>query len=67
MTATAIDWLGFRRFRIGAYVVEREGRLDHAAQITAIHPNLTASVVFVASGFRGELDLADLALVEEVM
>jgi hypothetical protein len=64
---TATDWLGLRRFRVGAYVVEREGRLDHAAQITAVHPTLTASVVYVATGYRGELALADLQLVEEII
>jgi hypothetical protein len=64
---TAIDWLGYQRFRIGAYVVEKNGRLDHAAQITAIHPNLTVSVVFVATGYHGHLALEDLELVEEHM
>lgn len=62
---TALDWLGYTRFRIGAYVVEKAGRLDHAARITAIHPTLTVSVVYVATGYRGELALADLELVEE--
>jgi hypothetical protein len=62
---TAIDWLGYSRFRIGAYVVEKNGRLDHAAQITAVHPTLTVSVVYVATGYRGELALEDLELVED--
>ena len=64
-TPTALSWLGYRRFRVGAYVVEKDGRLDHAAEITAIHPNMTASVIFVASGYRGELALEDLELVAE--
>ena len=62
---TATDWLGYRRFRVGTFVLEKGDRLDHAAEITAIHPNLTATVVYVISGFRGELPLADLELVEE--
>jgi hypothetical protein len=62
---SAIDWLGHARFRPGVYVVEKNGRLDHAAQITAIHYGVTASVVYVATGYRGELALADLELVAE--
>lgn len=63
--STALNWLGYQRFRVGAYVVEKNGRLDHAAQITAIHSSLIASVVYVATGYRGELLLDDLELVEE--
>jgi hypothetical protein len=62
---TAAKWLGFERFRVGAYVVEKDGRLDHAAQITAIHSSTRASVVYVATGHRGELALEELELVED--
>jgi hypothetical protein len=62
---TANDWLGYGRFRPGVYVVEKDGRLDHAARITAIHPQLTASVIYVATGHRGELSLETLETVAE--
>jgi len=63
--SVAARWLGYERFKIGSFVVEKDGRLDQAAEITAIHFNVTASVVYVATGYRGELALADIELVEE--
>ena len=62
---SAIDWLGHARFRPGAFVVEKDGRLDQAAEIVAIHFGVTATVRYVATGYRGELNLADIELVEE--
>ena len=65
--STAARWLGFQRFRVGSYVVEKEGRLDHCAEITAILWDVNASVQYVTTGYRGEPALADLELVSERM
>ena len=65
--STAARWLGFERFRIGSFVVEKGERLDHCAEIVAILWEVNASVRYVTTGFRGELALADLELVSERM
>jgi hypothetical protein len=52
-------------FRVGDYVVEREGRLDHAMQIDRIVWSTHADVTYVASGWKGRVYLSDLERVKD--
>lgn len=53
--------------RIGDYVVEKDGRLDHAMQIDRIVWSTFADVTYVGRGWKGRVELCELVKVEDMM
>jgi len=58
----AAQWLGYRH-RVGDIVREKDGR--HLGRIDAIINSVTAKVTWLDTGWKQELPLADLVIVDK--
>jgi hypothetical protein len=58
---TARTWLGWDHFRIGTVVREKGGR--HEGRIVAVFDSTTARVLWIGSGWKSDVSLAELEIV----